>query len=125
MDVEKQIAYWREGAVSDLEAAETLIQNRKSLQGLFFCHLVIEKILKAHVTKIREEIPPKTHNLNYLSVEAKIEIPPDTRNFFGILTRFQLEGRYPGYSPELPSPQECFKYFATTKALFEWLTKKL
>ena len=125
MDVEKQIAYWSEGAISDLEAAEALIRNGKLLQGLFFCHLVIEKALKALVSKVRKEVPPKTHNLNYLSVRAEIEIPPDIRNFFGILTRFQLEGRYPEYKPQIPSLKECSRHLTKTKETLEWLIKKL
>lgn len=125
MDVEKQIKYWKDGAISDLEAAEALIQNRKFIQGLFFCHLVIEKAIKAHVTKVKEEVPPRTHNLNYLSERAEIEIPIDMRNFFGILTRFQLEGRYPDDKPEIPSLSECTKHLAKTKEILEWLIKKL
>jgi len=125
MDIEKQIRYWQDGAISDLEAAETLIQNEKFLQGLFFCHLVIEKALKALVAKVKQEVPPKTHNLNYLSERAEIEIPADIRNFFGILTRFQLEGRYPDYKPEIPSLGECSKHLTKTKEILEWLTRKL
>ncbi len=50
-DLEKQIEYWKRGADSDIETAEFLISGRKYLEGLFFCHLTIEKILKALVVK--------------------------------------------------------------------------
>lgn len=50
-NIEKQIDYWKSGADNDLETAEILIQNKKFVQGLFFCHLCIEKITKALVVK--------------------------------------------------------------------------
>ncbi len=51
MDIKKQIEYWKNGAINDIDTAELLINNGKYLHGLFFCHLVIEKIIKAHVVK--------------------------------------------------------------------------
>ena len=74
IDINKQIEYWKSGAESDLESAEILINNNKLLQGLFFCHLYIEKILKALVVKQIKDIPPKTHNLKYLMVLAKVDL---------------------------------------------------
>ena len=66
INVQKQIDYWVNGAVEDLESAEILIERKRMLHGLFFCHLVIEKILKAHVVKISNEVAPRTHNLMHL-----------------------------------------------------------
>lgn len=54
MNINKQIEYWKSGAVNDIDTAELLIRNNKLLHGLFFCHLVIEKIIKAHVVKTKE-----------------------------------------------------------------------
>jgi HEPN domain-containing protein len=65
-NVGKQIEYGINLAKSDLDTAELLIRESRYTHGLFFCHLVIEKALKAHVTKQTGEIPPKTHNLVYL-----------------------------------------------------------
>lgn len=67
MDTKKQVEYWITNAENDLETAKLLIDNRKILHGLFFCHLVIEKAIKAHVVIETKEIPPKSHNLIYLS----------------------------------------------------------
>ncbi len=48
IDVEKQIDYWTSSAKDDLVTAKILIEKERYLHGLFFCHLVIEKALKAH-----------------------------------------------------------------------------
>ena len=61
INIDKQIKYWKNNAITDINTAEILINNKKYLHGLFFCHLTIEKIIKAHVVKWTKEIPPKTH----------------------------------------------------------------
>jgi hypothetical protein len=41
IDFQKQIDYWMSGAHDDLLTANILIQKKRNLHGLFFCHLVI------------------------------------------------------------------------------------
>ena len=89
-DVGKQIEYWINSAKSDLDTAELLIRESRYTHGLFFCHLVIEKALKAHLTKETSEIPPKTHNLIYLLDLTSLEPEKDYEDFLGILMKFQL-----------------------------------
>lgn len=62
--VEKQIEYWANSAQDDMETADILIEKEKFLQGLFFCHLVIEKMLKAFYVKVTKDFAPRSHNLN-------------------------------------------------------------
>ena len=68
----KQIEYWIKGAEDDLSTSELLIREKRILHGLFFCHLVIEKAIKANIVKVSGEVAPKSHNLIYLSEKAKI-----------------------------------------------------
>ncbi len=72
MDINKQIKYWRDSAEEDISTAEILANKDRFLHALFFCHLSIEKIIKAHVVKSTNEIPPKSHNLFLLSEKAKL-----------------------------------------------------
>lgn len=51
INISKQIQYWQKGAYDDIETAKILIENGKLVHGLFFCHLSIEKIVKALVVK--------------------------------------------------------------------------
>jgi HEPN domain-containing protein len=63
-DKEKHINYWKTTAIDDIETVEFLLVCKKYVQTLFFTHLYIEKILKAHWVKFNiENVPPKTHNL--------------------------------------------------------------
>lgn len=51
LDIQKQIEFWKSGALESFDTAVILLNKRKYLHGLFFCHLTIEKALKAHVIK--------------------------------------------------------------------------
>lgn len=125
IDKQKQIDYWISSANSDLETAELLIKNNKLLHGLFFCHLVIEKALKANIVKVTSEIPTKSHNLILLLEKTELELGNDYEEFLGILMKYQLEGRYPDYNPVIPDQEKVFEYKKTTINLFQWLKEKL
>lgn len=125
INIEKQIEYWINGAVEDLEVASILIEKSRSLHGLFFCHLVVEKALKAHVVKVTGELAPKTHNLLYLSEKSNLVLSDDTLEFFGVLMKYQLEGRYPGYQPFIPDLRVVKDYLIETKKQLSWLKERL
>ncbi|MFP4047504.1 MAG: HEPN domain-containing protein [Bacteroidales bacterium] len=112
INVDKQIKYWINSSESDIETAELLLNNKKILHGLFFCHLAVEKAIKAHVVKNTLEVPPRTHNLLFLSEKAKIQWSEDQEIFLGILMKYQLEGRYPDYNPAVPSKANLDKYLS-------------
>jgi len=57
MDVLKQIEYWAEGSDEDIEVAKELFAKNRYRHALFFGHLALEKILKAHVTKKTSAVP--------------------------------------------------------------------
>jgi len=118
-----QINYWKSLAVEDIETAEILLDKNKLRECLFFCHLCIEKILKAHYVKVKKDIAPKTHNLIYLQRESKISLEIENINFLTFLMLYQLEGRYPDYKVMIPPKEETKEKFNQTKELLQWLIK--
>ena len=125
IDTSKQIDYWVNGAYSDIETAELLLTGKKYVESLFFCHLAIEKILKALVVKNTCQFAPKSHNLIYLCEQAKINLSEDDNSLLSVLMKYQLEGRYPEYYPKVPSNKVVNDYLCKTKALLECLKKML
>jgi len=125
VNIQKQIGYWINGADEDIVTADLLIREKRTLHGLFFCHLVIEKAIKAHVVQKIGDIAPRSHNLIYLSEKAELEFDDSTQIFLGILMKYQLQGRYPDYNPVLPGQQKADEYFKKTKELLQWLKMKL
>jgi HEPN domain-containing protein len=125
INIEKQIEYWKTGAFNDLDSAKILIERNRLLHGLFFCHLVIEKIIKAHVVQQTKDLAPRSHNLIFLSEKAKLELNEDGEIFLGILMKYQLQGRYPDYNPIIPVKSKVNDYLIKTEKLLIWLKEKL
>jgi HEPN domain-containing protein len=125
IELERQIAYWKSGAFDDPETTKVLIDKDRLLHGLFFCHLVIEKIIKAHVVKLTKEFAPRTNNLFHLSEKANLKFNEDQEIFLGILMKYQLQGRYPDYNPSVPDRAKILEYLIQTEKLVKWLEAKL
>ena len=85
-----QIDYWTNGANQDIVTANLPIREKRTLHGLFFCHLVIEKALKANVVRKIGDFAPRTYNMIYLSENAELEFDDSTQIFLGILIKYQL-----------------------------------
>lgn len=113
------------GAKEDLGTAKILIDSNRILHGLFFCHLVIEKSIKAHVVKHSLETAPRSHNLIYLSEKANLQLNDNDEVFLGILMKYQLQGRYPDYNPTIPDKPKVLEYLNKTENLHIWLKERL
>ena len=125
INLEKQIDYWITGSIEDLESAKILIERNRLLHGLFFCHLVIEKAIKAHVVTKTKEVAPRSHNLISLSEKAGLIFNENDEIFLGILMKYQLQGRYPDYNPYIPKKEVVLDYLNKTEKLLQWLQAKL
>ena len=98
MTKEQYIDYWIDTAENDWSTVETLFDTGRNLHCLFWAHLTLEKIAKAHWVKNHEEnIPPKVHNIVWLLQESQIDITQENMTFLEVLNRFQLSTRYPDY----------------------------
>ena len=125
MNIQKQINYWVTGAKEDMISAELLINNNRLLHGLFWCHLTIEKIIKAHVVKSTLQIPSRSHNLIWLIEKTSISLNESKESLLGELMVYQLEGRYPESFPRPPLKSEAKRILESTKKLHQWLVKQL
>jgi len=95
MDLQKQIHYWRNGSEEDMEVAVELLEKRRIRHALFYAHLALEKMLKAHVIGKTTDVPPRIHNLARLPELSGLSLPPDRRVFLERFDVYQMEGRYP------------------------------
>jgi HEPN domain-containing protein len=125
VDIREQVAYWRDGAKDDWDAAKQLIDGGKIRQGMFFAHLALEKILKAHVCKNTDKLAPKIHNLVRLAEIAQLQLKPEDIEILAEMNEFNLEGRYPISFVPPPTKNESLEFMKKAKGIFEWLTRKL
>jgi len=98
MTKQEHIAWWKLTAAKDWEAVDSLFKGKNYVQALFWAHLVLEKLLKAHWIKDNiSDNPPKTHNLIILIEQIRLELDEPAKRFLEKMNDFQLEGRYPEY----------------------------
>ncbi len=92
------IQHWITMAERDWMSVLTLHQAGQHVHALFFCHLVIEKIMKAHWARDNEENePPRIHDLEYLYNQTDLKIAPEQVDLLGVMNSWNLEGRYQDY----------------------------
>ncbi len=79
-----------------------MFKSKDYIHALFFSHLVLEKLCKAHWVKTNTaNTPPKIHNLITLASQANLQLTVADVGFLGQMNQFQLEGRYPDYTSKL------------------------
>jgi len=125
VDVPKQIEYWRTSSDEDFAAAESLLEKGHLRHSLFFAHLAIEKMLKAHVTRKTKDIPPRIHNLIRLAEMAKLKPDTEREGFLREFGAYQLEGRYPDSEQVPVDPSFARDEISRAKEMLVWLKKQL
>jgi len=121
VDIEKQVAYWRKGADEAWETAQDLInRDRRISFGLFFAHLALEKIIKAHVWRAKKTTPPQIHNLNRLAELAEISVTDEDKKALAEINNFNIAGRYSDMLLPPPSFEEAKRYLQRAKGTFKW-----
>ena len=129
IDIDKQVFYWKEGAADDWRVANKLLEGKETLPALFFAHLTIEKILKAHVCRQTQEYAPMIHNLLSLAQRARLSLSLERANLLAELTTYNIRGRYPDMRDvqkiEKPTLQYSKSLFEKIEEMYEWLKNQL
>jgi HEPN domain-containing protein len=127
MNVKRQIDYCLTTAKSDLVTAEIIFKaGRNYHHCLFFCHLVLEKGLKALVVKETKKIPPKIHNLPLLAEKASVSFDAKQTDFLVLMNSFNIEARYPDEQYQIYkklTKAYTTKLLEKTRKQFEWMER--
>jgi HEPN domain-containing protein len=79
-------------------AVQALVASGNNVQALFFAHLVIEKLLKAHWVKdTNGNFPPRVHNLEFLLAQTNLLMTAEDIDELRIMNAWNIEGRYQDY----------------------------
>ena len=110
MGKEDQIQHWVKTAELDWTTAEDLLKLKRFLHALFFFHLVLEKLLKAHWVKANtSDFPPRSHDLEFFYGNSEIELSSEDVDELRTLNSWNLERNYPDYLGKI-SKQADEKY---------------
>jgi len=123
------IQYWVDTAKKDWIAVKRMLECRTYVHALFFMHLVLEKLLKAHWVKDNiGNFPPRTHDLINIANNTSLKINEIQTALFEEMNYFQLEGRYPDYKQNLflkYKHERTYSIFASVKTIRKCLLEKL
>lgn len=125
IDIEKQVAYWRNGAREDWQVAWDLVSRRRTRQGLFFAHLALEKVLKAHVCRQTQDLAPRLHNLVRLAELAELGLNDAQIDVLAEMNAFNIEGRYPEMLTPEATMTEARNYLRKAREVYTWLMNQL
>ena len=129
MEKEHIIEYWANSSNRDWKAAKDLASSGNLVQALFFAHLVIEKLLKAHWVKDNsEDFPPRTHNLEFLLSQTLLTLPMEDIDELRIMSAWNIEGRYQDYKDlifKTTTKDYIAAKFETVNRIRDWLLEKL
>ena len=126
MDEREVIRYWLISASRDFETAEILYKNKRFHHALFFCHLSIEKKLKAIIVKVTKGAPPLIHDLVRLAERSRIPLTKSRKDDLAELTTFNVETRYDDHKFSFYKKADkkfSTRYFEKAQRIMEWLSK--
>ncbi len=84
--------------------------------SLFMGHLVIEKLLKAHYSKVTGGFPPMLHDLRRLAELGGLKLDQEHIINLDTITRFNINARYDNY-------RQSFYKLCTEEFTKEWIVK--
>lgn len=123
-EFEKIIIYYQESSLNDFKVAKKLFDNEEFGYCLFFCHLALEKSLKAIMVARTDAPALYTHSLLRLSELAQLALTAQQIENLKTITKFNIAGRYEDEKWEfrkLATKKYTQKYFIITKELLLWL----
>ncbi|MFH1192201.1 MAG: HEPN domain-containing protein [bacterium] len=89
-EIKKIIKYWQTTAEHDYETMIGLFRIKRYSDSLFFGHIVLEKILKAHVVYATKKEPLHTHDLARLCISGNLELLKDEIDLLNIVNDFNI-----------------------------------
>jgi len=125
MTTEEKVRYWVNISNYDVGTAEAMLQTKRYLYVGFMCHQVIEKIFKALYSKLKEDTPPFTHDLEYIALKSGFydSLSKIQQDFINELNPLNIATRYSEYKEEIAkrlTPAKCAKLLEETKKLQQW-----
>lgn len=123
-EFERTIAYFKESADRDWALARQLFESKHYSYALFFCHLALEKLLKAVIVRKTDAAAPLSHDLVKLAEAAKIPVDKETVLSLDEITTFNISARYD--DEKLAFYKKATKefaegYFKITEKTYSWI----
>lgn len=122
------VEYWLKTAKHDYDTMQGLFKIKRYSDALFYGHIVLEKLLKAHVVQVTQKQAPYTHDLVRLQDYAKLSLSEKELDLLDLVNDFNIRTRYPEYKLEFY--RRCTRKYAENHltqivSLYKKLCQKL
>ena len=122
--------YWLDLCEDDLLTAESLLKSDRFLHMGFFCHMIVEKALKAVIADKTNEMPPKIHDLLRLATYSGAfdDLSEEQLSLIDRLKPLQIEARYPEHKERIAktlTPKYCKQILTETEGFLCWIKQRL
>lgn len=127
MTAQDAAKFWREGADDALATAQSLMDAKRYHHALFFCHLVIEKMLKARIVVATNEPPLPIHDLLRLAEISRLTTTNEQILWLREIDKFNIAARYDDYKRKFYKKATkvfALLWFGRVKELLIWLNNK-
>ena len=116
---------WQAQAEYDLSVAELLYRQSVYRYCVFFCHLALEKQLKAMlIERTGDNDPPRTHDLIDIAGDAGIDLPAEYYGLMVELSKQSVAARYPEDSIYRYNEELAASTLSQVREVHEWLKSK-
>ncbi|NCP16975.1 DNA-binding protein [Candidatus Kuenenbacteria bacterium CG_4_8_14_3_um_filter_39_15] len=95
--IKELINYWKTTAAHDYDTMISLFKSKRYANTLFFGHIVLEKILKAHVVKDTKKEAPYSHDLVRLCKLTNLKLSEKEIDLLDLVNDFNIRTRYPDF----------------------------
>lgn len=126
MAKEDVIRRWLELVDEDMCVAEDLFKTKHWLYTAFMCHQVVEKMLKAYWTSVRDDDPPYIHDHKRLAEGAGLyaKMTEEQRIFLATIKEMNIEARYREYKSRIAASlneARTKQILDETREMKEWI----
>ena len=126
MNVKQVKTFWVEQSDKDWEVARSLFNLRHYAHALFYCHLSLEKLLKAVIVQETKKQSPYSHDLLALIEKVDVDASDEQRIRLNEITTFNVRARYDDIKYHFykkATKKYATKYMEITKKLRIWLKR--
>jgi HEPN domain-containing protein len=125
-----KVEYWLDLCDDDLITAKALLEKKRLLHMGFFCHMIVEKSLKAAVASRTGTTPPKIHDLARLANLGGLweTLSNEKKDLMKTLIPLQIETRYPEHKEKVAATLTidfCKQILSETEEFLCWIKQQL
>jgi len=124
----KSSAEWMKQARYDFDTAQAMFESGRYIYAVFMSHIAVEKAIKGIFAQRRQEVPPKSHDLIYLSNKIELKLPDEYQTFVDKLNDLSVPTRYPDELDKLLGQYDKLRVseiLIKTKEVLTWLMAQL